>query len=615
MSTESVESTNRIGAPNPSAPELGSHLRLTQAVWQLVRYAPGLFFLNWITWIIAWSLFTVPGLLGRRFFDVLTHKAPAGWTVETVVILFIAAGIMQVASGLLGAGTTSAAGMTARALLRRNLMARVLACPGAQPLPYSSGEAMSRFRDDVNEVAGFITGLNFLSGQFAFALIGITAMVRIDAWLTSVILLPLIFVVLIAQRATERIKRYRRARQDATSRVTGAISEIFGAVQAIQVAGAEESVVAHLDALGRERQKYALRDTLFSRIAESLFVNLGNLGIGAILLLTAQAMRTGTFTVGDFALFAFFMTWVTGTTSDIGNTLARAKQSGVALERLAVLMQGAPGDALIAHHPTYLKQSAPALLVPSRTDADTLRTLAVNDLRFCFPGSGRGVAGATFTVERGTFVVITGRIGSGKTTLLRALMGLLPAEGGAITWNDTPVADPAAFFVPPRAAYTPQVPTVFSDSLRDNILLGLPVGEAGLAAAVARAAFTGDLAGMPEGTETAIGRQGMRLSGGQVQRVAAARMFVREAELLVFDDLSSALDVKTEQTLWEGVFASPGATCLVVSHRRAALRRADKIIVLKDGQVEAVGPLAKLLENCEEMRHLWQEVEAPDMLA
>jgi ABC-type multidrug transport system fused ATPase/permease subunit len=213
-----------------------------------------------------------------------------------------------------------------------------------------------------------------------------------------------------------------------------------------------------------------------------------------------------------------------------------------------------------------------------------------------------------FEVDRGSFTVVTGKIGSGKSTLVRALLGLVPSDG-EVRWNGKLVEDRASFFVPPRSAYTAQVPRLFSESLADNIALGQRVARERLREAVQLAVLEPDLERLEMGEQTMVGARGVKLSGGQVQRSAAARMLATDAELLVFDDLSSALDVHTETELWRRLLSQRDVTCLVVSHRRAALSRADQILVMDKGRVIDRGTLPDLLQRSDLMRSLWAEEE------
>jgi ATP-binding cassette subfamily B protein len=272
------------------------------------------------------------------------------------------------------------------------------------------------------------------------------------------------------------------------------------------------------------------------------------------------------------------------------------------------LLQGTPPERLVENDEIHQRGPLPPKTTPRR-EVEPLEELRIEHL-----GYSHGIDDVSLTIPRGSFTVVTGRIGAGKTTLLQSMLGLVPATG-AITWNGRVVDDPATFLVPPRTAYTPQVPQLFSETLEDNILLG---AEGSLDDAVRLAVMEDDLAEMPDGLATRIGSRGVRLSGGQIQRTAAARMFVRRPELLVCDDLSSALDVETEAALWERVLADGTRTVLAVSHRRAALQRADQVVVLRDGRVDDIGPLADLLQRCEEMRRLWrleEIVESDDVEA
>jgi ATP-binding cassette subfamily B protein len=530
---------------------------------------------------LGWFLFFVSpvlvGLLMRLIFDAIADPESGRRPYELIAALAAVELLRRIVVHVAALGW-----IRAWVMMQAVQQANLLECqvvggrPDAGPLVHRPGEAVSRFRDDPEDVAWFVDSWIDVSGAASFAAIAAVVMVMIDPAMALVVVLPMLGVAVLTRVLGTMVKKAHREDLDAASRVNGILRDLFQGYQAVVLHGAVDGAVAEVEQRCRERGRTAVRNrTLTESIAAASWSST-DVAIGLVLLAAVGSMRSGSFTVGDLALFVSYVTWLAFFPRMVGNLLTRRRQAEVAFDRMGELTGSGP-ETVARHRPLRIDDPEWEPEPLPRPPRRRLETVDVRGLTATFDRHG-GIRDVDLTLHRGTLTVVSGPVGAGKTTLVRALLGLVPSSG-TVRWNGEEIDDLAAFMVPPAAAYLPQVPALFSDSVRENVRLGASVTQPEVDAAIAAAALGTDVIDMPQGLDTLVGARGVRLSGGQRQRLAAARAMVRHPELLVIDDLSSAVDVETEVELWDRLRAE-GRTIVAVSNRPVALRRADHVLEL-----------------------------------
>jgi ABC-type multidrug transport system fused ATPase/permease subunit len=378
-------------------------------------------------------------------------------------------------------------------------------------------------------------------------------------------------------------KLERSARRTVAARAAFATALVssLSAARTVKLAGATRPVLAHLARLDSERsdrQRREISVQVWARSTPSVLSGLLPIGAWALYLsggLSAGATLVAVSTLGAARWFA----WT------VASLIAQLPSARVWTRRTAS-MSGVEAYSASVPGMDLSAGTAPA---PATAPRHPLRRLDLVGFSAVHEDGTVGVRDVDLSVERGQLVLVVGPIGAGKSSLLRALAGIVH-HTGSLCWNGQPITEPELFLRPNQVGYVAQLPRVLSGTVTDNIRLGHDVDAT---SAVSTAQLDHDLAAAGSGLSLLIGHKGTRLSGGQLQRLALARALAPRTELLIADDVSSALDVTTELELWRAL-RGHGVTVVGSTSKRAALAQADQVVVLLGGEAVARGTWREL---------------------
>lgn len=458
-----------------------------------------------------------------------------------------------------------------------------------------AGDIVSRVSNDMTFVRALVGfgGLQVFNVTMALALTG-RKMLQVSVELTLLTLLPIAIGLAFMQAGVFAMHRLTRLSQTQLSALSDRVLSLLQGVQTIQDFTAESPFLSRFEKQNREFMGTNIR---LAWIRSTILPMLGLAGsacIYVLLVVGGPMAQSGELSVGELVAFVTFIAQLLWPLMSLGWLVSVFQRGYTSLQRI---------DEVLYAEPERPEGPSP------RPMADAPPAIHLEDLHFTYPGEDTpALQGITATLPAGQTVGIYGRTGSGKSTLLRVLTRTWNPPRGTVRVGETDILDLNLEDWRDSAAVAPQVPFLFSDSIAANVAMG-EIDLVRVQEATVKASLAEDLRALPEGLETVVGERGIMLSGGQRQRTALARALYRSANLIVLDDVLSAVDQETEQRLID-TFASIGQggqqpTMLLVSHRMSALARTDHVLVLDDGKLVDQGSHAELLSRPGPYREAW----------
>lgn len=546
-------------------------MNVIRFIWDLVRIRPWLYTINLIVWIVIQSLPIFPGLVIKEYFEVLSTdeiSSHSPWFWLTILFSLTVARIVFV---FIGNITDTNNRYSVSYLLRKNVLFNTL---NNVSLGREANKSLTYFRDDVDIIEDAFSWTLDLIGKTVFAIISISILFTINPQVVMFVFIPLILIVIFIQRLTKLLNTYRQRSRESTEVVVGHMNELLNNYETFNYANRVDESLENLKAKQNDRKKWMVKDGVLTEALNSTNFNTVNIGTGIILLILIYQNVDQSFNLGDFALFVYYLTFVSDFTMFFGKFLTQYKQTNVSYERLLKFAQvehkNLVGKKMHLKKPEY-----------SELKSDII----FENLTFSYNETKAGITNITFKVPKNNLTIIKGPIGSGKTTLLKAIVGILPLETGNVRWNGSEVNFSDQFWPPQQVSYVPQKSWIFNGTIKENITMLEEVDSKNLHNVMQLSLMTkNDEEFNKERLESRLKVSGADLSGGQKSRITIARSLLKNPQILIIDDIFNSLDLDTQNELWRNLL-SLNKTIVAVTTNKYALEQADQILTLKNGRL------------------------------
>ncbi|MEM9577431.1 MAG: ABC transporter transmembrane domain-containing protein [Pseudomonadota bacterium] len=526
---------------------------------------------------------TLP-LAVRRVVDNFYTKDP-----QTLDLYFAAA--LAIAA-LLAVGTALRYALVTRlgervvADIRKAVFDRVIGMSPAFYEKVMTGEVLSRITTDTTLILSVIgSSVSIALRNLLIFIGGLALMLLTSAKLTGLVLLIVPAVIVPILVLGRRLRVLSRENQDWIAASSGNASESLSAVQTVQAFTHESASRTQFSDVTELSYDAARRRVKTRAIMTAIVIFLVFAGIVGVLWVGARDVRAGDMTQGALVQFVIYAVMVAGGVAALSEIWGELQRASGATERLVELLRS---------EDTVKDPAAPKSL----PDPVTGR-ISFEDVSFSYPSRPkvRALDHVNLTVEPGETIAFVGPSGAGKTTIIQMLLRFYDPASGKVTLDGLDLSDLRRDDFRKSIALVPQDPVIFAASARDNIRFGRPdASDAQIEEAARTAAAHDFISALPDGYDSYLGERGVMLSGGQKQRIAIARAILRDAPVLLLDEATSALDAESERAVQQAVDTlSHGRTTLIVAHRLATVKKADRIVVLDEGRIVATGPHDQLV--------------------